>query len=137
MLETVGLVTFTEETFDRKLFFLCSEYEMSLVGIYLFKLGSKYNRAIECCSGSSFLTLIRYFLFSAGFHRLNSYLLYAGGKLTIERTLDFQRTDWTSSRCLRYQKQPSKGVLKEMCSENMQQVYGRTPKRKWISRKLP
>ena len=29
-----------------------------------------------------------------------------------------------------FQKQPSRGVLKKRCSENMQQIYRRTPMRK-------
>ena len=31
------------------------------------------------------------------------------------------------SKFSNYQKQPPGGVLKKSCSENMQQIYGRTP----------
>ena len=32
---------------------------------------------------------------------------------------------------IKRQKQPSRGVLKKMCSKNMQQIYRRTPMSKW------
>ena len=34
--------------------------------------------------------------------------------------------DYSKCNHLNYQKQPSRGILKKMCSENMQQIYRRT-----------
>ena len=42
-------------------------------------------------------------------------------------TLDAAYTKYGFSAESYFQKQSSKGVLKKMCSENMQQIYRRTP----------
>ena len=44
--ETTGLVPFPEEFHEGKLHFLCSEYGISLMAIYLFKFSIKNNRAM-------------------------------------------------------------------------------------------
>ena len=48
-------------------------------------------------------------------------------------------TGWTSCKNLRtkLQKQPSRGVLRKRCSENMQQIYSKHQGRSAISVKLP
>ena len=40
---------------------------------------------------------------------------------------DLNSTDFISSECIVRQKQPSRVVLKRRYSENMQQIYRRTP----------
>ena len=41
------------------------------------------------------------------------------------------------AKFLKTQKQPSRGVLRKRCSENMQQIYRRTPMPKWGFNKVP
>ena len=54
------------------------------------------------------------------FHLTNIYYSYCLSK-------KYTRLKYSSFSCLDMQKQPSRGILRKTCSENMQQTYRRTP----------
>ena len=55
----------------------------------------------------------------------------------LETTADFKvkkAYEGVNLECVKHQKQPSIGIFTKKCSENMYQIYRRTPMRKWMTK---